>query len=72
MDAKDFIRKYPDYISEIELVVKSEYQPLVKELKDTDPHDLITPDTWFINSTYARGYVWSKFLIKAKSIKVVQ
>ena len=65
-DAFEFIRNYPNYISELEQIVKPELLPKLEELKNTDPHDLVGPDVWFVSETQARGYVWSLFLRKCK------
>ena len=66
MDALEFFRNYPFYISEIEQVVKPELLPVIEELKNTDPHDIISPDCWFVSETQARGYVLNLFLNKCK------
>ena len=66
MDAIEFIKNYPKYISEIEGIIKPELIPILEVLKDTDPHNLISPDIWFVSETQARGYVWSLFLNKCK------
>ena len=66
MDAIEFIQNYPKYISELEQVIKPELLSKLEELKNTDPHDLIGPDVWFVSETQARGYVWSLFLRKCK------
>lgn len=66
MEAIEFIIKYPKYLEEIDLVIKPELLPVLQELKDTDPHNLITPDIWFVSETQARGYVWSLFLRKCR------
>lgn len=66
MDAIEFIRNYPAYIKELEEVVKPELINVVDELKNTDPHDLISPDVWFVSETQARGYVWSLFIRKCQ------
>jgi hypothetical protein len=66
MDAIEFIKNYKGYVEEIELVIKPEYQSIVTKLKDTDPHDLIVPDSWFVSDRSARGYVWSMFLRRVK------
>ena len=66
MDAIEFIQNYPKYISELEQVLKTELLPKLEELKNTDPHDLIGPEVWFVSETQARGYVWSLFLRKCK------
>jgi hypothetical protein len=65
MDAIEFIVKYPEYLQEIRDVVKPELFPLVDELEKIDPHDLLTPASWFPNESSARGYVWSMFLKQA-------
>lgn len=68
MDAIEFIIKFPDFVLEIESVIKPEYYPVIEELKNTDPHDLIKPEEWFIDSKYARGFVWSMFLKNCKKV----
>lgn len=66
MEALEFIRNYPDYIAELEQVVKPKLLPILEELKNTDPHDIIAPDCWFVSETQARGYVLNLFLNKCK------
>lgn len=66
MDALQFIQQYPGYLSELEQVVKPELLSVLEELKNTDPHDLVTPDVWFVSETQARGYVLGLFLKKCK------
>jgi hypothetical protein len=66
MDALEFISNYNKYVEEIEKVIKSELLPVLEELKQTDPHDLITPETWFVSSNHARGFVWSLFISKCR------
>ena len=68
MNAFEFIRNYPDYLLELEQVIKPELLPVLEDLKNIDPHDLIGPDVWFVSETQARGYVWSLFLRKCKDI----
>lgn len=68
MDAIEFVRNYPNYLEEIECVIKPELLPILQELKDTDPHDLVGPDVWFVSETQARGYVLKLFLKKCKGV----
>ena len=68
MDAIEFIRNYPKYISELETIVKPELIHVLDELKNEDPHHLVGPDVWFVSETQARGYVWSIFLKKCKEV----
>lgn len=62
MNSIEFIHKYEKYIKEIRLVIQPNLTPVIDKLADTDPHDLITPETWFPYETAARGFVWSLFL----------
>ena len=66
MDSIVFIRKYKTYLDEIQQVVKPEYQSVIDELVQIDPHDLVTPDTYFDSENSARGLAWKLFLIKVK------
>jgi hypothetical protein len=66
MDSIVCIRKYGFYLNEIQQVVKPEYQSVIDELLQIDPHDLVTPGTWFSDETSTRGLVWKLFLLKVK------
>ena len=55
-----------DYLDEISQVIKPELQPILDELKEIDPHDLVRPDSWFQSESEARGYVWSMFVKRKK------
>ncbi len=66
MDALEFVVNYENYLTEIEQAVKLEYLPIIKELKEIDPHDLVRPESWFQSESEARGYVWSMFLRELK------
>ncbi|MEI7677555.1 MAG: hypothetical protein WCJ03_12300 [Bacteroidales bacterium] len=66
MDAFEFIIHYPDYLNEIEQIVKTELIPIVEELREIDPHDLVSPDFWVFSELQARGFVWTIFLRECK------
>lgn len=66
MDSIIFIKNYENYLNEIQKVVKPEYQSAIDELLEIDPHDLVSPDTWFSDASGARGLVWTLFLIKVR------
>ena len=66
MEAFEFVNNYTSYIEEISQVIKPELQPLLDELKEIDPHDWVSPDSWFQSESEARGYVWSMFVKSAK------
>jgi hypothetical protein len=66
MDAFEFISNYNKYVEEIEQVIKPELLLVLEELKLIDPHDLVTPETWFARTSHARGFVWSLFISKCK------
>lgn len=66
MEAIVFVKNYMDYLDEISQVIKPELQPILDELKEIDPHDLVRPDSWFQSESEARGYVWSMFVKRKK------
>ncbi|HCY77675.1 MAG TPA: hypothetical protein DHV28_17320 [Ignavibacteriales bacterium] len=66
MDSIIFIKKYEAYLNEIQRVVKPEYQSVIDDLLQIDPHDLVSPDDWFSDAYCARGLVWSLFLLKVR------
>jgi hypothetical protein len=70
MDAIEFVNKYEDFVSEIALVVKPEYVNILIEMKKRDPHDLVTPQTWFPNEATAKGVIWQIFLNKVKKLPI--
>lgn len=69
MDAIEFVNNYPHFLQEIRDVIRPELFPLLDELEKIDPHDLITPETWFVNENAARGFVWSLFLKRAEKVR---
>jgi hypothetical protein len=62
MDAFEFVYCYEKFVEEIEQVIKPELLPILEKLKETDPHDLITPEALFVTASQARGFVWSLFM----------
>lgn len=62
MEAITFVKNYVSYIDEISQVVKPELLPILDELLQIDPHDLVRPDSYFDSENSARGYVWSMFI----------
>ena len=69
MDAIEFVKNYPILVEEIEKVIKPELLPVIQEMKDLDPHEIITPDVWFVSPNQARGFVWKLFLDKCNRVK---
>ena len=67
MVAIEFVLKYESYLDEIQQVIKPELQPFLDNLRQTDPHDLVKPDTWFPYESAAIGYVWSLFIQEVKN-----
>lgn len=72
MEAIVFVKNYMDYLDEISQVIKPELQPIIDELKEIDPHDLVRPDTFFDSENSARGYVWSMFVKRVKRYSTSQ
>jgi hypothetical protein len=66
MDAIEFTARYELYIDEISSMIRPDLLPVIEQLRQIDPHDIITPSAWFQSENDARGYVWSMFLLRAR------
>jgi hypothetical protein len=66
MDAIRFVANYENFLDEIKSVIKPELYPIIEDLQQTDPHDLVSPDTWFQSENDARGYVWGMFIKRVR------
>ena len=66
MESFQFVNNYTSYIEEISQVIRPELQPVLDELKEIDPHDLVQPESYFINKNHARGFVWGMFMKRVK------
>lgn len=69
MEAIVFVKNYLNYLEEISQVIKPELQPILDELRQVDPHDLVRPDSFFDSENSARGYVWSMFIKRVNKAK---
>lgn len=67
MDAIQFVNNYQKMLSDIENICKPELLPALNELKETDPHDLVQPDTYFPLQS-AQGYVLKLFLREVRNM----
>jgi hypothetical protein len=45
MEAIEFVHKYKFYLDEIQQAIKPELQSILDGLRQTDPHDLVSPET---------------------------
>lgn len=71
MEAIEFVIRYESYLDEIQQVIKPELKPVIDELRQIDPHDLVRPEAWFPNEDSARGLVWRMFVMRVKKLKSV-
>ena len=62
MDAIEFFSHYQGYLSQLESVVKPELLPALQRLRDTDPHDLVSPEHYFNSEVEGVGMVFKLFL----------
>jgi hypothetical protein len=69
MEAIVFVKNYQNYIDEIGQVIEPHLQPILNELRELDPHDLVRPDSYFDSENSARGYVWSMFVKRVNKAK---
>jgi len=74
MDAIEFVIRYPDYITQLESVVKPEYLTAIRKLKERDPHDIVKPEHYFNSEAEAVGIVYRMFLRLAnpKAVKLTK
>jgi hypothetical protein len=68
MEAIQFVSNFDLFIDEILSVIKPELYPIVKGLRDIDPHDLIRPDAYLNSESHARGIVWSIFMNRVRKL----
>ena len=66
VQAIEFVMNYERYVKEIEAVVRPEFKPIIQKMLEIDPHDLITPESYFDHESHAEGFVWKIFMKKAK------
>jgi hypothetical protein len=55
MEAIEFVSHYPDYIRQLEAVVKPEYRNTIKKLKELDPRSIVKPEHYFNSELEALG-----------------
>ena len=68
MEILKFIRNYEYYLNVLEKIVKPEYQCVLDEMREIDPHELITPDTYFNSGQESFGLVVSLFVKKINKL----
>ena len=66
MEAIEFVIQYESFLDEIQQVIKPDLNPVIDNLLKIDPHDLVTPESWFQRENDARGYVWALFMKEVK------
>ena len=66
VEAIEFVTKYETYVKQMEAVVRPEFKPVIQKMLEIDPHDLITPESYFQHENQARGFVWTIFIKKVK------
>ncbi len=64
--AIEFAMNYESYVKKIEAVIRTEFKPIIQKMLEIDPHDLITPESYFEHESDAEGFVWEIFIKKAK------
>ena len=69
MDAIEFVNRYECYIDEIRSIIRPELLSQLDELVQIDPHDLVTPETWFTSENDARGFVWALFIRRTMALR---
>jgi hypothetical protein len=68
MTSIQFVMSYIEILEELDQVIRPELYPAIRSLYVIDPHDLITPETWFPSRDAAVGFVWRLLAKRAKEI----
>ena len=72
MTSIQFVMSYIEILEELDHAIKPEMYPAIRSLYVRNPHDLITPNTWFPSRDAAVGFVWRLLLKRAKEITEVR
>jgi len=68
MTSIQFVMSYIEILEELDQVINPVLYPAIRSLYVIDPHDLITPETWFPSRDAAVGFVWRILAKRAKEI----
>ena len=66
MDAMDFVWNYHDYLDEIRPIINPEFLPILDELDNLYPRELIPPRSYFLNEDQMKGVMLRMILSKIK------
>ena len=64
MDSIEFVSRYPEYLEQLEKVLKPEYKEVIDTLKARGPHDLVCSEHDLNSEAEAVGFVFRRFLKK--------
>jgi hypothetical protein len=68
MEAIEFVVNYPNYVDMLDKVVKDEYKSCIEKLRNLDPHDIVTPESYIMSETSAMGLVFALFQVEVKKL----
>ena len=68
MKAIQFISEYTTILEEIDRIIHPDCYAAMRAMFCNDPHDLITPETWFATRDQAVGFVWRMIAVKCKEL----
>ena len=72
MESIDFINKYPEYLQTIKRVSKEKYHPVIEIMEGWDPHDLVSPESWFPDENSSLGFVYRLFIKEVRKVESVK
>ena len=64
MTAIQFIDQYTTILEEIDRIIHPDCYAAMRAMFCIDPHDLITPETWFATRDQAVGFVWRMIAVR--------
>lgn len=66
MDTFKFVYTYLKYLDELRGVVVRDLHPVLDEMHELDPHNLIQSEFWFASENEIKGQVWDLFFERVK------
>lgn len=72
MDALEFIANYKSYVARIEAISAEKFQPAIDEMYSRDPHDMVSPSSYFNSDAEAVGLVFRYFRLECNKLGLLK
>lgn len=69
LSASQFIEQYTAIVEEFDQIAHANTYSVIRRMYCIDPHDLVTPESCFVNRDHARGFVASLLMKTVAEMK---